>query len=214
MNVPLQPESGARRGRGRPRAFDREIALGVATSLFWAKGFEATSIADLTTAMGIQGPSLYAAFGSKEALYAEALGYYQDLNERRVWSGFHAASTARGAIQSFLTDSAVAFSIDEDDIPRGCMIASSTVGCAGQIELGELARSARAATFERLRTRFQQAVEEQEMPAQTDISDLARYVQAVQHGMAILARDAVSRAELEGVADIAMLGWSARARSE
>ena len=68
----------AARGRGRPRAFDREAALAQATRLFWLKGYEATSIADLTEAMGIGSPSLYAAFGSKEALYAEALRHYAE----------------------------------------------------------------------------------------------------------------------------------------
>ena len=63
-------------GRGRPRAFDREAALAAATRLFWQKGYAATSISDLTETMGIGSPSLYAAFGSKEALYGEALRYY------------------------------------------------------------------------------------------------------------------------------------------
>src|SRR5438034_418152 len=73
---PGPPRAHQVRGRGRPRAFDREAALAQATRLFWCKGYEATSIADLTEAMGIGSPSLYAAFGSKEALYAEALRHY------------------------------------------------------------------------------------------------------------------------------------------
>src|SRR3954465_6901479 len=94
------------RSRGRPRAFDREAALAQATRLFWEKGFEATSITDLTEAMGIGSPSLYAAFGSKEALYAEALNYYQETNEALVWAGFRAAPTAREAVKALLMDSA------------------------------------------------------------------------------------------------------------
>ncbi len=94
----------AARGRGRPREFDREAALAQATRLFWSRGFEATSISDLTKAMGIGSPSLYAAFGSKEALYAEALRYYRENYETLFWGNFHSAATAREAVQSLLMD--------------------------------------------------------------------------------------------------------------
>jgi AcrR family transcriptional regulator len=97
-----RPGNRPARARGRPRAFDREAALEQATRLFWVKGFEATSIADLTQAMGIGSPSLYAAFGSKEALYAEALQYYREKNEHLVWSAFGAADTARSAVAALL----------------------------------------------------------------------------------------------------------------
>src|SRR3954467_7018846 len=104
---PLAP-AAVTRSRGRPRAFDRTVALGQATTLFWSKGFEATSIADLTQAMGIGAPSLYAAFGSKEALYAEALRHYAEVNGDYVWGRFYAAATARDAAWSLLMDSAAA----------------------------------------------------------------------------------------------------------
>ncbi len=88
-------EEATARSRGRPRGFDRQEALEQATRLFWVKGYEATSIADLTQAMGIGSPSLYAAFGSKEALYAESLQHYAETNEHLVWAAFHSADTAR-----------------------------------------------------------------------------------------------------------------------
>ncbi|WP_307270172.1 TetR/AcrR family transcriptional regulator [Labrys wisconsinensis] len=196
--------------RGRPRAFDRTAALEQATRLFWAKGFEATSIADLTHAMGIGAPSLYAAFQSKEALYAEALRHYAVTNEGYVWAGFHAAGTARDAVRSFLEDSAAALTGCVADIPRGCMVTLSSVGSEGHADLGELARSARAVTFERLSTRLDRAVAEGEIPTSTDLHALARFVQTVQNGMSILARDGASRADLEAVADVAMAGWDVR----
>jgi AcrR family transcriptional regulator len=200
----------AARVRGRPRAFDRDAALERATCLFWTKGFEATSIADLTQVMGIGAPSLYAAFGSKEALYAEALRHYAETNERHVWAGFRSAATARKAVQSFLMDSAAALTGCVVDIPRGCMVTLSSVGSEGHTELGELVRSARAVTLERLLTRLDQAVAEGEIPASTDLHALARFVQTIQAGMSILARDEASRAELEAVADVAMAGWDVR----
>src|SRR5690349_1930100 len=92
------PEACVARSRGRPREFEREAALAHATRLFWSKGFEATSIADLTKAMGIGSPSLYAAFGSKEALYAEALQHYKDKYDEIGWGSFRSAATAREAV--------------------------------------------------------------------------------------------------------------------
>ena len=198
------------RSRGRPRAFDREAALAQATRLFWIKGFEATSIADLTEAMGIGSPSLYAAFGSKEALYAEALRHYREDNEALVWAGFFSAGTAREAVKSLLMDSAAVLTGCVVDIPRGCMVTLSSVGSEGYVELGELVRAARTVTLDRLNLRLNQAISEGEIPVSTDIHALARFIQTVQNGMSILARDGASRSELEAVAELAMLGWDTR----
>jgi AcrR family transcriptional regulator len=198
------------RPRGRPRAFDREAALAQATRVFWLKGYEATSINDLTQTMGIGAPSLYAAFGSKEALFAEALRHYGDSYEGLIWTRFFSAGTAREAAEFFLMDSAAALTGSLLDIPRGCMVALSSVGSEGHAELGELVRSARAVTLNRLKVRLGQAVADGEIPASVDTHALARFVQTVQNGMSILARDGASRAELEAVAQVAMLGWDAR----
>ncbi|WP_459614246.1 TetR/AcrR family transcriptional regulator [Bordetella sp. 2513F-2] len=198
------------RARGRPRAFDREAALAQATRLFWTKGYEATSIADLTEAMGIGSPSLYAAFGSKEALYAEALDHYRRNYEGLVWRNFLAADTARAAVQALLRDSAAALTGCLADIPHGCMVTLSSVGSEGHAELGARVKSARKATFDRLKARLDRAVAAGELPASLDVPALARFVQTVQYGMSILARDGATRAELEDVARVAMLSWDAR----
>lgn len=190
--------------RGRPRAFDRRAALAQATRLFWIKGYEATSISDLTEAMGIGAPSLYAAFGSKDALYAEALSYYGETYENEVWGGFHAATNARQAIAAYLMDSAAALTGSLADHPLGCMVTLSAVGSEGHSELGELVRTARAVTFDRLKARLSQGVQDNEWPASLDVAGLARFLQSVQAGMSILARDGASRAELETVARAAM----------
>jgi AcrR family transcriptional regulator len=198
------------RRRGRPRAFDRDAALATATRLFWEKGYEATSIADLTDALGIGAPSLYAAFGSKEAFYAEALTYYCESTADFVWAKFAAADTAREAVFSFLMDSATALTGAVADIPRGCMVTLSSVGSEGHAELGELVRSTRGQTLERLMARLGRAVQDGEIPASADLNALARFVQTVQSGMSILARDGASAAELTKVAQLSMLGWDAR----
>lgn len=182
-----------------------------ATRLFWQKGFEATSLSDLTEAMGIGSPSLYAAFGSKEALYAEAVDHYRESYEALVWGNFQSAPTARAAITALLMDSAAALTGSIVDIPHGCMVALSSVGSEGHLELGDLVRSARSVTLERLKARLERAVAEGEIPVATDIHALSRFMQTVQFGMSILARDGACRAELEAVAGVAMRGWPGKA---
>jgi AcrR family transcriptional regulator len=203
-------DDSAQRLRGRPRSFDRDSALSQAMRLFWEKGYDATSMANLTAAMGINSPSLYAAFGSKQALYAETIQHYRKRFQTLGWAGFHAATTAREAVQAWLLDSAALLSGSVPGFPPGCMVTLSAVGSEGHQELGELVRSLRKSSFNRLLERLTQAVNEGEIPFTTDISALARFIQTVQNGMSILARDGVNRVELESVAQLAMMGWDAR----
>jgi AcrR family transcriptional regulator len=192
--------------RGRPRAFDREKALAAAMHLFWRKGFSATSICDLTSAMGIGSPSLYAAFGSKEALYAEAIGHYARTHETTGWGGFFAAASAREAVAAFLHDTAAGLV----QAANGCMVTLSAVGAEGHAELGELVVTARKAGLTRLKDRIDQGKAAGEIDAAVDTHGLARFVQTVQNGMSLLARDGATLDELQAVADTAMLGWDAR----
>jgi len=212
-DTPQTEETATARGRGRPRAFDREAALAKATRLFWQKGYEATSIADLTEAMGIGAPSLYAAFGSKDALYREALRHYGDNYDAQVWNGFRTAPTARAAVQAYLLDSAAALTGALGDQPLGCMVTLSSAGCDGASDLGDTMRAARRAGFERLEARLQRAVADGELAETTDIHALARFAQTMQSGMSIRARDGADRTELEEAARIAMQGWDARVGS-
>lgn len=193
--------------RGRPRAFDRDLALQKAMHLFWIKGYEATSISDLTETMGIGTKSLYAAFGSKDALYAEALQLYSRTHESLVLGRFRKAATAREAVRAFLHDSASAMTGADADLPHGCMVNLGFVGSDGHAELSDLMQTARTGAFDVLKARFEKAVDEGDLPTSIDVSKLARFVQTVQSGMAIRARDGADRADLEAVADFAMAGW-------
>lgn len=116
-------------GRGR---FDRDAALRSAMTVFWSKGYEATSISDLTEALGIGVKSLYAAFSSKDALYAEALSCYTTSYEHLVLGRFRKAATARDAARAYLLDSATAMTGADSDLPSGCMVNLGSVGSDGR----------------------------------------------------------------------------------
>lgn len=195
--------------RGRPRVFDRDAALATAMKLFWVKGYEATSITDLTTALGIGSTSLYAAFGSKEQLYAEALELYSSTYVDLVLGRFRTAPTAREAVFSYLWDSAAAMTGSDCDLPRGCMVNLGTVGGDEHAELKDLMRRTRGGAYDVLISRLEKAVQDGELPKSFDVVHLARYVQTVQSGMAIRARDGASRDELQTVAKISMASWDA-----
>ena len=204
----LAAAAGTTRSRGRPRAFDREAALEQATRLFWRKGYAATSISDLTKAMGIGSPSLYAAFGSKEQLYREALDYYGTRYEAAAWGNFRSAPTAREAIAAYLMDSAIELTAASGPgDPRGCMVTMLAVGSEGQEALGECVRTAREDGLRRIEQRLARGVEDGELSADVDIAGLARFFVAVQNGMSIQARDGAGRADLEAVARNAMRVW-------
>lgn len=200
-------ETGTVRRRGRPRAFDRAAALEKAMLLFWRKGYEATSISDLTEAMGIGSPSLYAAFGPKEALYSEALRHYRETFDPPVWDLLESVGTVREAIERYLMDAAAGLAPGAGARPAGCMVTLSSVSCDEHPDLHELMRCERAVNLDRLKARLGRAVQEGELPASADIHALARFVQSVQFGMSILARDGATRDELEAVARLSMEGW-------
>lgn len=193
--------------RGRPRAFDREAALQAAMTVFWEKGFTASSMTDLCQRMGINSPSLYAAFGSKEALYTEAMAYYVKKFSPLIWAAIEQAPTARAGFEAFLMGSAR--ELTGTTWPTGCMLTLSTVASEGEGCLGEQVIAARQGALTVLEARLHQAVAEGELPASVDIKGLARMFSCVQQGMSVQARDGASREELEAVAAAAMGAWPA-----
>lgn len=193
--------------RGRPRAFDRAEALQKAMLLFWEKGFQGTAMSELTAAMGINAPSLYACFGSKEALYREAMALYEAGDGAELAAAIAAAPTAREAIGTYLMRSAALFS--RPDKPTGCMVVLSVVHAAGTSEeAGRALRDARTEMQGVLEARLRGALASGELSA-GDPAAIAAFYCTVQQGMSIRARDGASRAELEAVAQGAMAAWPA-----
>ncbi|MBR3190068.1 TetR/AcrR family transcriptional regulator [Bosea sp. (in: a-proteobacteria)] len=193
--------------RGRPRAFDRAEALQKAMLLFWEKGFQGASMSELTAAMGINAPSLYACFGSKEALYREALALYEAGDGAELAAAIAAAPTAREAIEIYLMRSAALFS--RPDKPAGCMVVLSVIHATGTSdEAGRALRDARGEMQGVMEARLRSDIARGELPPSCDPPAIAAFYATVQQGMSIRARDGANRTELEAVARGAMAAWA------
>jgi AcrR family transcriptional regulator len=188
--------------RGRPRGFDRDAALRQAMGVFWEKGYEGASMAELTGAMGINSPSLYAAFGSKEALFREAADLYTDCGN--VWREIEHAPTAREGVAALLRGSARGLS--DPDKPRGCMVVLAGIGSASPAICDDL-RARREASVDLLRARLARAKRDGEIGADADVRAIALFYTTVQQGMSLQARDGASRRTLQQIADCAMAAW-------
>ncbi|WP_197053885.1 TetR/AcrR family transcriptional regulator [Chitinibacter sp. ZOR0017] len=194
--------------RGRPRAFDRTQALELALHLFWAKGYEGASLSDLTSTLGINAPSLYAAFESKPALYREALDLYLAQQYEHIGALLAAAPSAREGLEAMLRGAAVQFT--SPDHPPGCPIASGVLRCAeANAAIGELTAEHRRSTRAMMLARLQQGQAAGELPAQIDTQALAGFYAGVIQGMSVQAIDGASCADLQKMVDLAMQAWPA-----
>jgi AcrR family transcriptional regulator len=193
--------------RGRPRSFDRDEALERAMEVFWKQGFEGASLNDLTGAMGINPPSLYAAFGDKERLFLEAVERYQA--KRGDECRYADAPTAREAIDQLLTYTAAEFTRPCN--PRGClMVMAATTSSASSPRLQATLAQGRAASRACLKARLDQGLADGELPRGTDTGALADFYHAILAGMSLQARDGASRKSLMAVAKAAMHAWPDR----
>ena len=194
--------------RGRPRSFDKEAALDRAMEVFWRLGYEGASMTDLTAAMGIAAPSLYAAFGSKEALFRQAVEHYRETEGREIWDGVEQAGTARDAIENYLMQTARVFT--RRSKPAGCLIVLSALHPAERSDtVRQTLIAMREQTVAALRARLGAAAATGEIAAHADLDAIARYYVTVQQGMSIQARDGASRRDLEAVAQAALAAWPA-----
>ncbi|MDF0495829.1 TetR/AcrR family transcriptional regulator [Bradyrhizobium yuanmingense] len=189
-------------GMGRPREFDAETALDQAMEVFWRHGYEGATIAQLTEAMGINPPSLYACFGNKEGLLKAALDRYTTL--RNIWMDeVVAAPTAREVAERMLMG--IADKQTDPANPPGCLLVQGGIACGTGSENVPFELAARRAQNEdQLRDRFVRAKAEGDLKESADPAALARYISAVAVGMGVMASSGADREALRQVADVAV----------
>ena len=191
--------------RGRPLAFDQQKALDKAMHVFWTHGYEGTSMAELTDALGINKPSIYAAFGNKEELFRKALAHYIAGPVAFVSEVKNAAS-ARQVVENFLTQAVEFFS--NPATPNGCLIVQAALTC-GQ---GSRAIQQELITYRNhfetaFAARFELAKAQGDLPQDADAAGLAKYIATIHQGLSVQASSGATKAELYAVVEIALKTW-------
>src|SRR5580698_8390354 len=188
---------------GRPRAFDVEKALHQAMQVFWRKGYLGTSLSDLTDAMGINRPSLYAAFGNKESLFRKALEHYAKGPSSYLSQALQ-EPTARAVVERLFHG--VVNLLTDPQTPTTCLWVHGALSC-GDDPLRKEFASQRAAGLAELRTRFKSAIAEGDLPADSNADVLASYVQTVNFGLTVQASTGATRTELLRIVEITLKTW-------
>lgn len=191
--------------RGRPRVFDMDVALEKALQVFWKRGYEGTSIAELTEALGINKPSLYAAFGNKEDLFKKALTRYAQGPVAFVTEVVN-ESTARKVAESFLEKAAEALTSAKN--PKGCMIVQGALSCGEEAEgARDILIKFRSGYEYLLAMRFEKAKAEGDLPDSVVAKDLAKYLAVLHQGMSVQATSGSSKQELLNISKLALNAW-------
>ena len=178
----------AARGKGRPRAFDRGLALHRALEVFWQQGYAPASVASLCKAMKINPPSLYATFGNKATLFLEALRHY----EQTYWEA---------PAQRFLTAPDIYAAVEDFFQEAGCMVVLAAVNIAAdEKEIIETVRQLRLATKQMFAERLRRAIRDKQIPPDTDVPALAGALNTLLEGLSLQARDGLFQSELKAIA--------------
>lgn len=196
------------RERGRPRSFDIDAALDSALAVFWRHGFLDASLSDLTAAMGLSKPSLYAAFGDKASLYLKALDRYVTLRIAPHMQALADTPDGHQAIEGFL--SGLAAMLSDPALPGGCFIVtgSTDIGAAGlPQDIDRALRAALQASEVHLQARLARALADGDLPPGTDVDELAGLFSALLAGLAIQARAGASTQRLHRLIGNAMRAW-------
>ena len=187
---------------GRPREFDEQAALEAAMRVFWEKGYEGTSLDDLTTAMGINRSSLYSSFGDKEQLFRKVMTQYRQGPMRFIGEAL-ALPNARAVIEALFRGT-VEFLADPAH-PRGCLSLQGGLACGTGVESVQHAMVEwRESALVAVQKRMQQAKQDGDIPADVDPKDLARYVLVVVNGLGIQAANGAKPAEMRRAVELAL----------
>jgi len=201
----------AKRPRGRPRGFDRDKALESALRLFWTRGFEATSISELTEAMGINPPALYAAFGDKKHLFLQAVARYEEEAGCFAQKAFE-EPTAKGAMSRLLHGAVEAFT--KRGAPRGCLVVLGATNCAAEsAEIYDALAARRRKAEKAVRARIAAGQAAGELDPDQDVEALAGTITATLFGLAIKAKDGLPPSQLHRIVDQTMRTWPDKARA-
>lgn len=196
----------ARKPRGRPLSFDRDAALETAMHVFWERGYEAASIADLTSAMGITPPSLYTAFGDKEQLFLEAIERYALGYGSAGARALNEEPTARGAIERWLLEAAN--ELTQPCHPKGCMVVMAATNCSAAAErVQDALLLRRTEAIANVGRRIQGGIDSGELPPDTDAKDLANFYATIYQGMSMQAKDGATHESLLATVRTAMRSW-------
>ncbi|MCK9685547.1 TetR/AcrR family transcriptional regulator [Scleromatobacter humisilvae] len=196
----------ARKPRGRPLSFDRDAALETAMHVFWERGYEAASIADLTSAMGITPPSLYTAFGDKEQLFLEAIERYALGYGSAGARALEEEPNARSAIERWLTEAAN--ELTQPCHPKGCMVVMAATNCSAAAErVQDALLLRRTEAIANVGRRIQGGIDNGELPPDTDAKDLANFYATIYQGMSMQAKDGATHESLMATVRTAMRSW-------
>ena len=191
--------------RGRPRDFCVDDGLAKALRVFWSKGYEGASLTDLTEAMGITRPSLYAAYGNKESLFRKTLDLYEREKLDYVGKAL-AAPTARGVAEAMLRSAVEAMTSESD--PHGCMRVIATATCGDEAQSVRAELEARGNVIRQsIVDRFDRARAEGDLPASVDVEGLTDLLKALLQGISLQAASGASRKELERVVETGLMLW-------
>jgi AcrR family transcriptional regulator len=207
----MKRERAAARPLGRPRTFDRDKALRAALRLFRERGYEGTSMADLQTALGgLSPPSIYAAFGSKEALFREAVALYTSQTRARISRALEGATNTRAAVEAMLRTAVQGTTEPEE--PRGCLLVQGALACSpSSSEVQQFLHEERVEGHRALLRRLKAGVAAGDVPAGANLTAIASFYTAMIHGISIQAKDGASRTSLMGAVDFAMAAWDSLA---
>jgi AcrR family transcriptional regulator len=190
---------------GRPRSFDPDKALDRAMHLFWRKGYEGTSLAELTHAMRINAPSLYAAFGNKEALFRKAMDRYV-AGPGSYYPKALEAPKSRQVVESIF-DGVITLQTAKGH-PGGCLIVRAALAASGKAgRARDAAVGCLAAVETATRKRLERAQAEGDLPGDSSPADLARYVVTTICGIAVAGATGTSRQQLKKISQIALRAW-------
>jgi AcrR family transcriptional regulator len=196
--------------RGRPRGFDRDAALQAAMQVFWLRGYEGASLSDLTRAMGINAPSLYAAFGCKEALFEKALALYETVEGAAPKRLLEDAPTAKQGFAAMLRFYA-GYYVNTDH-PPGCMAVLTAIISAPETKgVRALMTRSRRAAMTLLADRVRRGQAEGDVPATADAAAIAAFYTTLVQGMSIQARDGATKKQLLATVETALAAWDGMA---